>query len=711
MQTLESLKISATTPINYLQSTAYDFTKWNLGSGICLDSSGGEYFLTPIFKSLQPMEESVAFACMMPFVHKFSETDHYLFLAENSTTASATRRVRLYRFNPQTLAVISSGFITMTLATATAHTIRDFKVDYKAESTGTVAVSGTAVTGTGTLFTTNRVAIGARIGFGSTDPKLITTWFRITARVSDTGITIESTAGTISAGTAYVIEEYRPILVCTNATTTNGGIHISKGVSPQDFITSGTTIALATTVDDIKATYWIKDAVTQTNLVAGGAYMADATGVSAREISVLDVVAASTVKFYRYNIRAALTLTAGAATNAFTFATGNQVVTGGVPQLANLVGCIAAHGAGNGVLSYYFVTTTRIYRSQQSLITNGSTTFLSDNISEIPTGGVNTYAATNTLNSINYNNMADSFNVMTTGTVFNYMTKYVTSGQQFSKIYGRNLLNLEQSIADTNNSLHFSLSGQPFTAHDMDNMVYLSKNGPTVSTNQIYITAFGADWDNAANVGFNGFAISPRLTPQNAVAFVNAMVTERQYIGNTVFTKPTEPFKIFFRTANITADISTGWTELGRNFDLSGFGGASECQIKIVWKTVGEICVPARITGLAVVYNNKMIDSKWVGSDEKSVAASKEFAFRQITQYGSVYPTLTVELVDSVSGSTLVTSLSTTQLNGVWQKSTDGTAWVAFNATDRVAGARGDNTFIRFTPTAALTGKIRAVLY
>lgn len=81
----------------------------------------------------------------------------------------------------------------MTLATATAHTVRNFTMDVKQESTGTVAVSGVSVTGTGTLFNTNKVAIGARIGFGSTDPSQITTWYRITAKASDTGATLNVT--------------------------------------------------------------------------------------------------------------------------------------------------------------------------------------------------------------------------------------------------------------------------------------------------------------------------------------------------------------------------------------------------------------------------------------------------------------------------------------------------------------------------------------
>ena len=71
------------------------------------------------------------------------------------------------------------------------------------DTVGTVTVSGTAVTGNGTNFQTSM--IGMAIGFGSTNPARVTTWYSISARASTIGITLGSSAGTIAAGTAYVI--------------------------------------------------------------------------------------------------------------------------------------------------------------------------------------------------------------------------------------------------------------------------------------------------------------------------------------------------------------------------------------------------------------------------------------------------------------------------------------------------------------------------
>ena len=110
---------------------------------------------------------------------------------------------------------------------------------------------------------------GNRIGFGSTDPKQITTWYEISAMASDTGITLATSAGTIAAGTPYVIEDLRAYLNCTSVTTSLGGIYVIKGLNPAHFTGAGGAVPAATTVDNIKASYFLKDAATGTALVGG----------------------------------------------------------------------------------------------------------------------------------------------------------------------------------------------------------------------------------------------------------------------------------------------------------------------------------------------------------------------------------------------------------------------------------------------------------
>ncbi len=697
-----SIEQLVTTPstLNYLNESAYDYTKWNLGKGLIYNAgaSAVDKYVAPDFQVIRPMEESTAFAVVQISAYNLSSTICYVFGVENSTGATATRRVHLWELNRKTGARSWKGFITMTLATATAHTVRDFKIDVKNESTGTVSVSGTAVTGVGTLFNTNKVAIGARIGFGSTDPAQITTWYRITAKGSDTGATLNVSAGTIGAGTAYVIQEFRPIYTATNATTTNGGTHYGKGISIEDFTSGGTTIALATTVDDQKAMYWLKDAATQTNIVASGAAADFATATpTSLDYYVLDLVAAGTYKVYKYNLRAALTVASGASVNAWVLATGNQAVTGTGSQNANLCIATAGHGLGSGIKSLYFVTTTRVYRTAVANITSGNVSWISDNIAEIPPGGTSTFALTSALSTIEYMPSIDSFVVGTTHATsnFSYVTKYVTSGAQFEKMFGRDYKYLEQSLKDNGHPSIFSNQLTVFSYTDAGaNRVFAVKQGTTVSTNHIYVMAFGADLDYAVNT--QGRLISPEIVTPNALKYYRAFVNNIRFLGSTNLGKPTETIRLYARTANIKVDSTTGWTLIDETNDLSGFAGASSIQFAVEFRTIGESCIPTRVLGINLSYEDNTGDSHYAFSADKSSAASKRFAWWFKTAFGSTVPTLTVRLYDATTGGLLLTDTTATSLSGTFEKSTDGTTWGAYNTTDRA----NTTTYIRYTPTS-----------
>lgn len=73
-------------------------------------------------------------------------------------------------------------------------------------ATGTVAVSGTAVTGTGTGWVTAGIKAGDMIHFGNAAQRSLTaTWYEIDAVGGETGITLTTSAGTIGAGSVYTI--------------------------------------------------------------------------------------------------------------------------------------------------------------------------------------------------------------------------------------------------------------------------------------------------------------------------------------------------------------------------------------------------------------------------------------------------------------------------------------------------------------------------
>lgn len=706
-----SIEQLVTTPstLNYLSESAYDSTKWNLGKGLIYNAGATaiDKYIAPDFQAIRPMEESTPFAVVQIYAHNHSTSICYVFGVENLATAVATRRVHLWELNRKTGARSWKGFITMTLLTATAHTVRNFTMDIKEESTGTVQTTGTALTGSGTAFVTNKVAVGARIGFGSTDPAQITTWYRISARASDTGLTLATSPGNITAGTAYVIQEFRPVYTATNATTTNGGTHYGKGISIEDFTPGGTTIAVAVSTDDVKAMYWLKDAAVQTNIVSAGVSLErDIATPTSLNMYVLDLVSAGNYKVYKYNIRAALTVATGASVSAWTLTTGNQAVTGTGSQNSNLCIATAGHGLGSGIKSIYFVTTTRWYRADVANITSGNVSWQSDVIAEIPTGGTSTFAATGALSTIEYMPSIDAFVVGSTSATgnFSYVSQYVASGNQFQRQWGRDYKYLEQSLKDSNHPTIFSnqITAMSFTDAGA-NRIFVCKQGTTISTNQIYVMAFGADWDYAATS--QGRLISPEITTTNASKYYRIFVNEARYLGSSALGKPTEPYRIYARTANITTDDSSGWTLIDNTNDISGLAGASSIQFAVEFRTIGESCLPARVLGLNLSYEDTSTDSHYAVSVAKSSLASKQFAFWFKTAFGGTVPTLEINLYDADTGGLLLTDDSATP-TGTWEKTTDGTTWTGYNTTDRANAT----TWIRYTP-ASLADSIKVQAY
>ena len=485
----------ATTPIS-----SYDQTKTNLGTLIKQYTgalSQDKYAGPAKIGMTRPMEQSTAIPGIYPHVVTFSDTIDWVFLADNAT-AAATRRIILYEYNKTNSTFNWKGFVTLTYPTATLHTIRGFRVSRELYTSGTVGVSGTSVTGSSTNWSSDRMSVGSRIGFGSTDPTQISTWYEISSIGGDTSITLSSSAGTISSGTPYVIEDIMIITSTTNATVTNGGLFISKGIRPEIFTPGGTTIPAATTVDNIRAVYWLADAATVTNTTAAGSALGTRTSWTDQRVYVLNVTGAAV---FVYNFRAALTLTAGKDTTTNIIKTGNQTVTGTLSQANNgRVGTLS-HGPGNGIESLYFTTTTRIYRSDISSITNGSTTWQSDTMVEIPPGGTTTYLASGAMTSCEISTGIDRLVITTSGAagVRSYVTKYNTSSDPFDHIFLVDDKQQDQSTSDSGGVPHPAILASPFSVWSENGILYLARVGTTAAINQLYTLPIGSHWTFAIN--------------------------------------------------------------------------------------------------------------------------------------------------------------------------------------------------------------------
>lgn len=693
----------------FTQSTVYDqdqitippapslVRQWDLGVGVADKFVGPNPVVT-----LRPSEQSTNIAPGFIHVIQWSPTVWWLFYSDNAA-AAVTRRIGLYIFNPVTNVAAWQGFITCTHAVAGSATIRGFRMLNTTYSTGTVAVAATAVTGTGTAFQGARLAVGSRIGFGSTDPTAITTWYNITAIGSETGLTLATSAGTIGAGSTYVIEELRAVYSTTGGT--NGAIHLTKGIRIEDFTGGGTTFAAATTVDNIRATYCIKDAATILNTVPNGLSIDDQTSNTVHYAYVANG-AGTSLSIYKYNLRAALAPTAGAATLT---AGVDLVVTGAQATTANLsasgngrLGTLN-HGPGSGVKSLYLTSASRIIRVAEANITSGNTTFISEQtMVEIPPGGTASYTAYASFANLEISGSLDRLVISNGIAARHYVTQYRTDAGQFDHIFLGDSRQLDQATSSAN------IVSRPNTSQGAGAAVayfwveggfaFMSKQSTAIGNNQIYIWPIGAHWSYVGTTLQR--AILPRInigaTPSK---FYRVLKTDANSLGSLDLGSGLEPFILEYRTSGIS-DNSGSWTDVPANGDLSGVSAASAIQFAVKFKTIGDYCVPDRLISLAFLYETAdALPSQYRWNFSDSSSASGTFAWIQSTLFGGSPGLHTINIYRADTNALVLTQASSGSANGTFEF-WNGSAWVAGLGTDTIGTRR------RFTPTASLPASV-----
>ena len=241
--------------------SSYDSTKTLLGSLFrqYTGLNAKDKYVAPVKSAMSNTIEVAGAIYQTPHVYKWSENIYWVFVSVTGT--AATRTLGLFEYNALQGTMVWKGFITLSGTSIAGNKIvRSLRAFVYKHSTGTVSTSGlsSTITGSSTLFTDQRIAVGARIGFGSTDPTQITSWYEITAITNNTALTINASVN-LSSSTSYVIEEIRLLVGCTNATVQNGGPHLIKGLNYSTFQLGGVTIPEGNLVDNIRASYLLKD--------------------------------------------------------------------------------------------------------------------------------------------------------------------------------------------------------------------------------------------------------------------------------------------------------------------------------------------------------------------------------------------------------------------------------------------------------------------
>ena len=702
-------------------SGSYDSTKWSLGSIINQNTSsdGTLTFIGPNPVAIaRPFDESTSVACRYPYVITFSNTIDWVFLTEGIPVSNVVR-VFLYEYNKVNSTYTWKGYISCRFNTQTTHTIRGFRMHRHLHTTGSASPSGSRVTGASTRFISDRIGVGARIGFGTTDPTVVGTWYPITAIGSDTGLTMSVSIATASYQ-PYVIEEIRALWSTTNATPANGGVFITKGINYSDFIPGGTTILSSSAgLDNQKLGYWLADASTVTNTGSCGLVIGETMNALTQSIYVLETsVGGLTAKVFKYNAHASGSMTLGkftnlAATGGVVF-TGLQPLTGIISQVNNGRLASTSHSAGSGSQSIYFVTATRIYRTDVTKIFSGNAAWISDCRIEMPPGNINTYPATNALQSLEYIDSIDRFIILSTGATSNrhYVTEYPTnSSDEFDHIFGLTTLQLDSSSlqSGSGNVPRYDIGNQAASCWSENGITHIVKHGTTSTDSQMYAMPLAAHWTYADTTLQR--AITPEIYTPNCYKYVNLYLTDTQYLGDTTIGEnagvATEPYRVHYRTTGIK-DNTGGWYDIMKG-DMSSVGPAPSIQFMFEFKTIGNgYMLPTQLLNLAIVYDDLTTDIHFQPSVINSSLANKTFAWRHSTAFGSAVPPLRVRLYQSINNTLLIDDTTTGSLSGAWGKSIDsGSTWTAYNTTDKANEA----TYIRYIPTSLMDGTpVRALL-
>jgi hypothetical protein len=494
------------------------------------------------------------------------------------------------------------------------------------------------------------------------------------------------------------------VMATTNATVTNGGLFVTKGLRYEDFNVPATTIPAATTVDKIKAVYWLKDAATITNDVIGGCALGDRDSWSQQYVYSTEGAATSLI-IYRYNIRAALTLTAGAAvlTGSDMVITGAQTVTGNISQANNGRVATLAHGPGNGVPSLYMLTTTRILRAPLTNITSGSTTFVADSMSEVTPGGANTNVSTGSTPfvALDVAGSLDKLVIATaasTGTIF--ITDYYTTGAQIDR---RSACLATQTVSanrdlDTPVFIHSITSSVPSLWVEDGWLFWLYSTATTANLNAFSAYPLAADWEFQAEVPNR--VICPKLTLGATPAkLYRVLVNCVENIGDSTMGVAPDAYRVQVRTSGID-DNSGAWTDVPPDGDLSGLGTPSSIQFAFQFRTAGVIMLPARILSLALIYEtDDALPSQYRWNLADFDEANGTFGFIQAALFGATPGVHTINIYRADTDALVLTQASSGTTNGAFQN-WGGSSWHNGIGDDTVGRRR------RFVPSGSLPGGV-----
>lgn len=642
-----------------------------------------------------------------------------IFLMNIRYVSNLPNRLHYYQYNKKNNKFSYQGFTGFNFPATTATLIyaRSFQIIRNFYTTGTVQVNGIGVTGSSTLWSTDRLYAGSRIGFGSTDPKQITRWTRIASIQSDTNLTLTGSWNTnYTASTPYVIEDFMiPIAIQHLTTTTSGGLYVARGISIEDLQNQNTnTIPSAGSTDRVLGVYHHYDDKTAGSKIINPSGMVVGDFISWQSQSCYYLDGTTSERISVFNLRESLIgqlSTSGTTNFSYRFTTGDKPFTANQQYNCATI-ATAKHGPGSGSQSIYFVASTgsaySICRASIPSITNGNTNWLDDRGILLTPGKLSASAPSVIADDTAYNGITYDSNT----------DRFFLSGQNliYSGLYSSSLENsfgastrLIQSQAsrvsflDANEQNHVSIAGGGTVGNGVDVAgEYLFITDATAGANNynnVYSVPIQAhsDYENITKQ----YIILPKFDVSGATKFYNAYVNEAKTLGTDTFEISTEKYNLYYRTSGIDNN-SGSWTYLSSSKDLSSVSASNEIQFKLTFNISENTCMPARIYSLSLLYEDAGQTDYYEPSIDKTTTGS--FVYRQVQKWNSNIPDLKI-IAKDFSNTVIIEDTTNSPVSGTWQYSINGTTWNSWDNTKDTVG-----NYIKYSPTVVPTGSIRAKL-
>jgi uncharacterized delta-60 repeat protein len=534
-------------------------------------------------------------------------------------------------------------------------------------------------------------------------------------------ITINTSAGTFSAGTPYVIEDLKIFL--QRAQT---GTHMIQGISVDDFTLSPNNIAAPAFnfMGLAKGRYNIQDGAYFTS---NGFQLSNVNTNNAKDLRILEKEDNNTHYLYvmqnngrvsRFNIKHNyITELGNNTTGILRYSTTDQLIVTGTGLISPVQGGGGIGGFGTGKFTIgtmqsgdaageksIYLDNSGIVQTPVNSLEN-ETQPIYNYMSETPPGSTNTYPAAGNVGRIYFVPQIDKLIVLNSSvTAKSYITGFRLNLQQptlSSTLYGRDTFNklaldnsydlsflvngqqLQGNTANANAPRYPDTLGTGFFGSIENGVLHLCRPINTIQNN-LYAVPIGCE---AEYVDFsNNVFITPKFNLPNAINISGVYINSQKEYGTFPFNIPPEPIIIDYRTEGID-DNSGEWkrftdiTELNKEIICDGTLNNVTIQFRFSYKVAGNTCLTNKIYGFSLIYEDDRTDSNYTPSVTKSNLNNRIFAWRQDKSWFGNIPDLKIRLYNATNNNIVYYDTVSTSASGTWQYSTDGITWLAWDST------------------------------